>query len=90
MSWNDTPLFALSEEHQEIRKAIREICEAKVAPFAAVVDQEARYPQEAHDALVASDFYAPHVPEAFGGVGADALATVLVSRRSPASTSRPR
>ncbi|MFE6561444.1 acyl-CoA dehydrogenase family protein, partial [Nocardioides sp. NPDC057767] len=46
------PLFALSEEHQEIRKAIREICDAKIAPAAAAVDEEARYPQEAHDALV--------------------------------------
>lgn len=72
------PLFALSEEHQEIRQAIREICDAKIAPFAAAVDEDARYPQEAHDALVASDFHAPHVPEAYGGVGADALATVLV------------
>jgi alkylation response protein AidB-like acyl-CoA dehydrogenase len=74
----DYPLFALSQEHQEFRKAIREICDAKVAPFAAAVDEEARYPQEAHDALVASDFHAPHVPEAYGGVGADALATVIV------------
>ena len=72
------PLFALSEEHQEIRKAIRDICDAKIAPYAAAVDEEVRYPQEAHDALIASDFYAPHVPEAYGGVGADALATVLV------------
>ena len=75
---NDYPLFALSEEHHEIRKAIREICDAKIAPHAAAVDEEARYPQEAHDALLASDFFAPHVPEAYGGVGADALATVLV------------
>ncbi|MGN6783166.1 MAG: acyl-CoA dehydrogenase family protein [Marmoricola sp.] len=74
----DYPLFALSEEHQEIRKAIREICDAKIAPAAAAVDEEARYPQEAHDALVETDFYAPHVPEAYGGVGADALATVVV------------
>src|SRR6478735_8691081 len=74
----DYPLFALSEEHQEIRKAIRELCDAKIAPFAAVVDEQARYPQEAHEALVASDFFAPHVPEEYGGVGADALATVLV------------
>jgi alkylation response protein AidB-like acyl-CoA dehydrogenase len=74
----DYPLFALSEEHQEIRKAIREICDAKIAPAAAAVDEEARYPQEAHDALVETDFYAPHVPEAYGGVGADALATVIV------------
>ena len=75
---NEYPLFALSEEHQEIRRAIREICDAKIAPHAAAVDEEARYPQEAHDALLETDFYAPHVPEQYGGVGADALATVLV------------
>ena len=40
--------------------------------------RRARYPQEAHDALVASDFHAPHVPEEYGGVGADALATCIV------------
>ena len=75
---DDFPLFAPSEEHREIRKAIREICDDKVAPYAAEVDEQARYPQEAHDALLASDFYAPHVPEEYGGVGADALATVIV------------
>jgi alkylation response protein AidB-like acyl-CoA dehydrogenase len=75
---NDYPLFALSEEHQEIRRAIRDLCDAKIAPAAAAVDEEARYPQEAHDALLASDFYAPHVPEEYGGAGADALATVIV------------
>jgi alkylation response protein AidB-like acyl-CoA dehydrogenase len=72
------PMFALSEEQVEVRRAIREIVEAKIAPAAASVDEEARYPQEAHDALLATDFYAPHVPEQYGGVGADALATVLV------------
>ena len=75
---NDYPLYALSEEHQAIREAVRAVCDAKIAPFAAAVDEEARYPQEAHDALVASDFHAPHVPEEYGGAGADALATVLV------------
>ena len=75
---NEYPLFALSEEHVEIRRAIRELCDAKIAPYAASVDEEARYPQEAHAALLETDFYAPHVPEEYGGVGADALATVLV------------
>jgi alkylation response protein AidB-like acyl-CoA dehydrogenase len=73
-----SPLFALSEEHQAIREAVRELCAAKVAPFAADVDEKARYPQEAADALRAADFHAPHVPEEYGGAGADALATVLV------------
>ena len=70
--------YALSEEQQAIREAVRAVCDAKVAPFAADVDENARYPQEAHDALLAADFHAPHVPEQYGGAGADALATVIV------------
>jgi alkylation response protein AidB-like acyl-CoA dehydrogenase len=72
------PLFALSEEHQAIREAVRSVCDAKVAPYAADVDENARYPREAAEALQAADFHAPHVPEEYGGAGADALATVLV------------
>ncbi len=75
---SDFPLFALSEEHQAIREAVRAVCDAKVAPYAAIVDEEARYPREAAEALLASDFHAPHVPEEYGGAGADALATCLV------------
>ena len=75
---SDFPLFALPEEHQAVREVVRAICDAKIAPYAAEVDEQARYPQEAHDALLATDFFAPHVPEEFGGVGADALATVIV------------
>lgn len=74
----DYPMYALSEEHQAIREAVRAVCDAKVAPYAAAVDEEARYPQEAADALLAADFHAPHVPEQYGGAGADALATVIV------------
>jgi alkylation response protein AidB-like acyl-CoA dehydrogenase len=71
-------MYALSEEHQAIREAVRAVCDAKVAPYAAEVDEQARYPREAAEALLAADFHAPHVPEEYGGAGADALATVLV------------
>jgi len=74
----DGALFALTEEHRAIREAVRSLCEAKVAPYAADVDEHARYPEEAAAALMAADFHAPHVPEEYGGAGADALATVLV------------
>ena len=73
-----TELFALPEEHQAVREAVRAVAEAKIAPFAAEVDEEARFPSEANEALIAADFHAPHVPEEYGGAGADALATVLV------------
>jgi alkylation response protein AidB-like acyl-CoA dehydrogenase len=75
---SDTPVYGLSEEHQAIREAVRAVCAAKVAPYAADVDEHARYPEEAAAALLAADFHAPHVPEEYGGAGADALATVLV------------
>ena len=72
------PMYALSEEHQAIREAVRAVATDKIAPYAAAVDEEARYPAEAAQALLAADFHAPHVPEEYGGAGADALATVLV------------
>lgn len=70
--------YELSEDHRAIREAVRSICENKIAPYAADVDEHARYPQEAHDALVASDFHAAHVPEEYGGAGADALASAII------------
>jgi len=78
VSSTDFDTYRLSEDHEAIREAIREITAAKITPHAAAVDEESRYPQEAHDALVASDFFAPHIPEQYGGVGADALATCIV------------
>ncbi len=72
------PMYALSEEHQAIREAVRALAEAKIAPYAAAVDEEARFPEEAAKALLDADFHAAHVPEEYGGAGADALATVLI------------
>ncbi|MDX3854803.1 acyl-CoA dehydrogenase family protein [Streptomyces sp. AK02-01A] len=74
----DFDLYRPSEEHDMLRDAVRALAEAKIAPFAAAVDEEARFPQEALDALIASDLHAVHVPEEYGGAGADALATVIV------------
>jgi alkylation response protein AidB-like acyl-CoA dehydrogenase len=74
----DFDLFQISEEHQMLRETVRGLAEAKIAPFAAEVDEQGRFPQEALDALVASELHAVHVPEEYGGAGADALATVIV------------
>ncbi|WP_043472027.1 acyl-CoA dehydrogenase family protein [Kitasatospora sp. MBT66] len=74
----DFDLFRISEEHGMLREAVRSLAEAKIAPFAAEVDEVGRFPQEALDALQGNDLHAVHVPEEFGGAGADALATVIV------------
>ena len=74
----DFDLYRISEEHEEIRAAIREIATEQIAPHAAQVDEKSEFPQAALDALVAADFHAPHIAEEYGGVGADALATCIV------------
>jgi alkylation response protein AidB-like acyl-CoA dehydrogenase len=71
-------LYRLSDEHEAIRAAVRAVCADKIAPHAAEVDETAQFPQASYDALRAADFHAPHIPEEFGGAGADALATCIV------------
>ncbi len=68
----------IPDEYRELRESVRALAEKKIAPFAHEVDQDARYPREAHDALVGADLYAAHVDSKFGGQGADALATVII------------
>ena len=85
-----TDMFRPSEDHEAIRAAVRELCDDKVAPLAAEVDERAEFGWASYEALRAGDFHAPHVPEAYGGVGADALATAIVIEevaRACASTS---
>ncbi|MGI8717208.1 MAG: acyl-CoA dehydrogenase family protein [Lapillicoccus sp.] len=72
------PLFAVPEDLEELRAAVRAVAEAKIAPHAAQVDERSEFPQAAHDALVAADFHAPHIGAEYGGVGAGALATCIV------------
>ncbi len=75
---SDFTAYALSEEHVALRESVRQLAEDKIAPYAAEVDAQARFPQEAQDALVRADLQAVHIPEEYGGAGADALATVIV------------
>jgi alkylation response protein AidB-like acyl-CoA dehydrogenase len=74
----ECPAFALSPEHEALRESVRSLADDKIAPYAAKVDQSAEFPQEAHDALVKADLHAIHIPEAYGGAGGDAIATVIV------------
>jgi alkylation response protein AidB-like acyl-CoA dehydrogenase len=70
--------YQLAEEHEYVRQAVRELAEGAIAPHATEVDEDARYPKEAHDALVQAGFHATHIPEAYEGAGADSIATVIV------------
>jgi len=71
-------LFALSEEHNDLRDVLRALCEKEIAPYAAEVDETARYTDEAATALAAAGFNALHIPEEYGGQGGDAVAGCIV------------
>ncbi|HEX3826456.1 MAG TPA: acyl-CoA dehydrogenase [Sporichthyaceae bacterium] len=71
-------LYSLPDEYKSLRQTVREIAEEQIAPHAHDVDEHSRFPKEAHDALRAADLLAPHIPEEYGGAGADALASVII------------
>ncbi|MEV4730384.1 acyl-CoA dehydrogenase [Saccharopolyspora sp. NPDC049426] len=70
--------YQLAEEHDALRDAVRALAEKEIAPHAAEVDEQERYPKEALDALVKAGFAATHIPEEYGGEGADSVATCIV------------
>ncbi len=71
-------LFQLPEEHEQLRAVLRDLCETEIAPYAADVDEQARFPEEALKVLNDTGFSAVHIPEEYGGQGADAVATCIV------------
>jgi alkylation response protein AidB-like acyl-CoA dehydrogenase len=40
-------LFSLADEHNDLRAVLRDLCEVEIAPYAADVGQQARFPEEA-------------------------------------------
>ena len=74
----DFDLYRPAEIHDELRAAVRELAEAKIAPRAAEIDESHEFPLDVLAALTASDFHAIHIPEQYGGAGGDALTACIV------------
>jgi alkylation response protein AidB-like acyl-CoA dehydrogenase len=70
--------FRPSEEQEMLRASVRALAEDKIAPRAAEIDETGEFPWDVHAALVAADFHAVHIPEAYEGAGADAVASCIV------------
>ncbi|EHB56181.1 Butyryl-CoA dehydrogenase [Mycolicibacterium rhodesiae JS60] len=68
----------LSDEHVELRAVLRDLCEREIAPHAADVDEQSRYPDEALKALDTAGFSSIHIAEQYGGQGGDAVAACMV------------
>src|SRR5450759_4314332 len=86
----DTPAIALTETQREFRDTLRRFAEDRVAPHAAEVDREARYPKESFDACVELELSALGIPVEYGGAGADMVTQAIMAEelaRVCASTS---
>jgi alkylation response protein AidB-like acyl-CoA dehydrogenase len=80
--------FALPEELETFRKAVRAICEDRIAPRAVEIDEADEFPHDVHRTLVENELMAVGYPEEFGGAGESSLAfAVLVEEVSRVSAS---
>ena len=70
--------YQLSEEHQLLRETVRQLADDKIAPRAAETDATGEFPWDVYEALRKADLHAVHIPEEYGGAGADSLATAIV------------
>jgi short-chain 2-methylacyl-CoA dehydrogenase len=69
--------FDLSEEHELVRRTVREFAEQRVAPVAAELDREHRFPYELVAELAELGLMGMPIPEEYGGAGADTLSYAI-------------
>jgi alkylation response protein AidB-like acyl-CoA dehydrogenase len=67
----------LTDEQRMIRDLARKVARERIAPHAADVDEQERYPREAMDALREAGLFGIWVPEAYGGSDMGCLALSL-------------
>jgi short/branched chain acyl-CoA dehydrogenase len=69
--------FDLSPEHELVRRTVREFAESRVAPVAAELDREHRFPYDLVAELADLGLMGMPVPEEYGGAGADTLSYAI-------------
>jgi short-chain 2-methylacyl-CoA dehydrogenase len=69
--------FELSEEHELVRRTVRDFAEQRVAPAAEELDRNARFPYELVGELAELGLMGMTIPEDYGGAGADTLAYAI-------------
>jgi alkylation response protein AidB-like acyl-CoA dehydrogenase len=67
----------LTEEHKLIRDMARDFAQKEIAPIAAEIDEEARFPAETVVKMGELGFMGIEIPEEWGGTGLDTLSYVL-------------
>jgi butyryl-CoA dehydrogenase len=70
--------FDLTDEQELIRETVREFAEADVAPIAAEIDREHRFPVELLPKMAALGLLGVPYPDEVGGAGADYVSYAIV------------
>jgi len=69
--------FELSEEHELLRRTVREFAEQRIAPVAEELDREHQFPYEIVAELAELGLMGIPIPEEYGGGGGDTLSYTL-------------
>ncbi len=69
--------FDLGQEHELIRRTVREFAEQRVAPVAEELDREHRFPYELVAELAGLGLMGLPIPEQWGGAGGDTLSYAI-------------
>ena len=72
-----TPNYDLSEEHELVRRTVRDFAVERVAPVAEELDREHRFPYDLVRELAELGLMGMTIPEEYGGVGADTLSYAI-------------
>jgi alkylation response protein AidB-like acyl-CoA dehydrogenase len=67
-----------TEWHSALRDAARRFADEEVAPLAAELDEQERFPAELYRRVAEAGLFGVSVPEELGGAGADVLAYAMV------------
>ena len=70
--------FELTEEHLAFREVVRDICTDRIAPRAAEIDATGEFPWDVARTLAENGLLGLHIPEEYGGSGADTLTFCLL------------
>ena len=78
--------FDLTDAQKALRDKVSELATREIAPHAAAIDREQRFPREAVAQLGKQGALGISVPAALGGLGLDAVAASLVIEELASAT----
>ncbi len=77
--------FSLTEEQLDIQTMVRKFAQKEIAPLAAEVDRESRFPAETFEKMGELGLLGVMIPEEYGGVGQSVLTVCVIGEEIAAA-----